>query len=173
MELTGNVSLYARLPSIRGRTIVNHSKARRFPWRNTNDNRSIRRRRPVPLFVILAIALLGATMCCWQCAHRRARQQRFHHREQPYSQPQLFRRARQAHSCRRTKRRLLRTGISFLSRSGPKTHPIRFAKNPRARLRCLSWIRWKVVTSVAGLDKGKSESATMAAIWLAIGDQTA
>lgn len=29
----------------------------------------------------------------------------------------------------------------------------------------------KVVTSVAGLDKGKSESATMAAIWLAIGDK--
>ena len=150
---------------------MNHSKARRFPWRNTNDNRSIRRRRPVPLFVILAIALLGATCAVGSVlidAHANSDSitvsNLIHNPNSSDGHGKLIRvEGQNVAYCAQ--------GFLSYPEVGQKLTRYGSPKIPELDYVAYHGYDGKVVTSVAGLDKGKSESATMAAIWLAIGDK--
>lgn len=150
---------------------MNHSKARRFPWRNTNNNRSMRRRRPVPLFVVLAIALLGATCAVGSAligAHASSDSitvsNLIHNPNSSDGHGKLIRvEGQNVAYCAQ--------GFLSYPEVGQKLTRYGSPKIPELDYVAYHGYDGKVVTSVAGLDKGKSESATMAAIWLAIGDK--
>lgn len=150
---------------------MNHSKARRFPWRNTDDNRITRRRRTVPLFVVLVIALLGATCAVGSAligAHASSDSitvsNLIHNPNSSDGHGKLIRvEGQNVAYCAQ--------GFLSYPEVGQKLTRYGSPEIPELDYVVYHGYDGNMVTSVAGLDKGKSESATMAAIWLAIGDK--
>ena len=150
---------------------MNHSKAPRFPWHNADDNRTTRCRRPVPLFVVLVIALLGATCAVGSAligAHASSDSitvsDLVHNPNSSDGHGKLIRvEGQNVAYCAQ--------GFLSYPEVGQKLTRYGSPEIPELDYVVYHGYDGKVVTSVAGLDKGKSESATMAAIWLAIGDK--
>lgn len=144
-----------------------------LPLRRNEDNtkRSIKRHRTIPLVIVLAVALLGATRAVGSAligAHASGDSltvsNLIHNPNSSDGHGKLIRVEGQ---------NVAYCAQGFLSYPEVNQKLTRYGSPEIPELDYVIYHGYdgKIVTSVAGLDEGKSESATMAAVWLAIGDK--